>query len=419
MSANFRLAETVMLPSTTIVSYGESRRVELPAQDVDTVGPDAASFPPLANPASAVREAIAHPLEFPTLADATVPGDRVAVVIDPSVPAATSVAIGAIAALLDAGVEPACMTVVSTGAIDADSLRDGLSGVGAPEAQLEQHNPFDNDACAMVGVTKAGDALRINRTIAEADFILPVTAPATNVNGSGPASAFAGMFPAFADEQTQMRWRKSLRRGRRFAEQKAAADEAGWLLGACFAVQVVPAAGGGIAAVYAGEPRAVASSAGERGVAVWSQPTPDLADLVIATIRGDAKEQTWSHFGRALERALPVAAPGSAIAVCCELKTSPGAVVKRMIGALDYSDAERTISRNFSDDAPIALALCRALQQGPVYLQSQLADQLVEGLGMTPIGGDDELLRLVAQRGRCVVIEDAHRVELLSDHANA
>jgi len=58
------------------------------------------------------------------------------------------------------------------------------------------------------------------------------------------------------------------------------------------------------------------------------------------------------------------------------------------------------------------LALSRALQRGPVYLRSLIDEDVVQLLGMTPIADDGELARLASRRRRCVVIEDAHRVQL-------
>lgn len=404
-----------MAQLTTTISYGEAGATNITANCITTIGPDEARFPAVTDPASAVREAIAHPLDFPSLDNATVPGDRVAVVMDPVTPSPGSVMLGAIAALCDAGVEPDHVVVVSALASQADCLREVLAQSNFTEVQLELHDAEGDEACAMVAVTKSGEALRFNRAIAEADFILPVTTSRASQPDGKPRSPFESLYPVFADGAAQQGWRRSTPAARRNqVRQRLAevADEAGWLLGACFVVQLVPSAGGGIAGVYAGEPRVATQSALQRRAEVWSRPIPEPADLVIATIRGGSQEHSWSNLGRALEVAEYVAASEGAVVLCCDLVSAPGKLLRNLAGEVDLASVERLASSDYSDEGPVALALCRALQRGPVFLRSRLDDAMVERTGMTPITSDAELDRLASRRRRCVVIEDAHRVEL-------
>lgn len=415
-------AAIVMASCTATISYGQVGATKISADCITTVGPDEAKFPALTDPASAVREAIAHPLEFPSLDNATVPGDRVAIALDPLTPSAAGATMGALAALRDAGVESDQVTVVCAQPLPCEHFRDALAESHHGEVQLELHDPGDEEACAMVAVGKAGEALRMNRAIAEADFVLTIAAARAPLSEGAASSPFAGLYPTFADAKTQRRWRQSSPEGRREAARRkmaAAADEAGWLVGALFVVHLVPAGGGGIAGVYAGEPRVVARAAAQRRTEVWSRPVPDQADLVIATLRGDSYQQSWPNLGRALEVAEWVTAPEGAVVVCCDLADAPGKLLRRLAGERDLASAERLASRDASEEGPIAAALCRALQRGPVYLRSRLDDAVVEQLGMTPVASDAELDRLAARRGRCVVIEDAHRVELVTQLSSA
>ena len=63
--------------------------------------------------------ALAQPLEFPPLAQAAVPGDKVVLALDRGVPQAATIVARTIAALLSAGVTPQSITLVRAVA-DAD-----------------------------------------------------------------------------------------------------------------------------------------------------------------------------------------------------------------------------------------------------------------------------------------------------------
>src|SRR5262245_58958064 len=69
------------LPMSTQFTFGEAPACRVSLDDYTLLAPDAANYPPLDNPADAVREALAHPLSFPPLAAATAPGDHVAVAL--------------------------------------------------------------------------------------------------------------------------------------------------------------------------------------------------------------------------------------------------------------------------------------------------------------------------------------------------
>jgi hypothetical protein len=140
--------------------------------------------------------------------------------------------------------------------------------------------------------------------------------------------------------------------------------------------------------------------------------------LVIATVRGGRQEQTWRNLARAIELAGALASPDGAIAACCELSDAPNGLLRRLAASQAHSAVEE-ITPGGSEDALVASTLSSALQRGPVYLRSLLSDDVVEQLGMTPVANDGELARLALRRRRCVVIEDAHRVELQRDHSTA
>jgi hypothetical protein len=93
--------------------------------------------------------------------------------------------------------------------------------------------------------------------------------------------------------------------------------------------------------------------------------------------------------------------------------------VRRLANIDAHERLEPKLQRDSSADRRTALAVCRALQRGPVYLLSQLPAELVERLGLAPIASEAELARLVKSYQRPLVLEDAHRLLPVLTHPSA
>jgi nickel-dependent lactate racemase len=394
------------------LTYGNEQtcRADLPAGD--RLAAAGGGHAGLADPAAAVRQALREPRGFPPLDLATTPGDAVAIALADGVPEVESVVSGAVAALMSAGVEPAHVTIVAELAIAGrDRLEQRLAEIGAGEVRFQVHDPDDEASIAMVGVTSQGQPLRINRTIAEADFILPIALSESGEAG-GVRPKFAGLYPRFGSQETIVRMRphgagESAKQRRKRADE---IDDAGWKLGVGLVVGIVPASGGGVAEVLAGDPAIVAEAVSARVSELWQRPQVERGDLVIAAIVGDQREQTWSNLARALKAAEPVLADDGVVVVYSELAEPPPGPFELLFEAVDFDEVARELSQDAHADAQAAIVLARALERGPVYLRSQLSADVVESLGMAPIDSDEELSRLAAGRRRCVLIEQAQRL---------
>ena len=112
----------------------------------------------------------------------------------------------------------------------------------------------------------------------------------------------SSLFPTFSDTANVARYNtaKASLVPRRDRLRKEA-DEVVWLLGARFTIQVVPGAGTDVLHVLAGDMDAVLRTGGDtamyRGMELR---VPHKADLVVATIEGDAIQQTWGDVHRQL-----------------------------------------------------------------------------------------------------------------------
>jgi nickel-dependent lactate racemase len=339
-----------------------------------------------------------------------VPGDRLAIAVDEAVPSAVSVIRGAIDAATEAGVSTDAIAVVSSDAELAETLRAELNGPSGDAVQVVIHDPDDPNELCLVGQMRNGQWLRINRTIFDADVVLPVGC--TRVAVAAGSSVFDCVFPRFSDAETIGRLRTPSQResAERQAAARRQADEAGWLLGVPLAMQVVPGGNGSVAEVAAGEPQAVAEHAQQFCRRLWSFRVAQRASLVIATITGGRSEQRWDNVARALAAAERVAQDGGAVAICSDLDTPPSRSLARLIGNGDGAKVERRTANDDSADSETARRLARALERGPVYFLSQLAAETVEEMGLAPVADLDELARLAGRHESYIVLDDSQYV---------
>jgi hypothetical protein len=353
---------------------------------------------------------LAAPLDFPPLAAATVPGDRVAIALDDAVPCAAQVVRGAVEALQQAGIEPEAISIVTTDAQTGATCREACAESDVQLPQLVIHDPEDTDNLCLVGVTRRGEALLVNRTIFDADIVLPI-----GVARLDAAGAYDSLFPRFSNAESIGRHRMPLASSESAAERVHEAQEAGWLIGVPMVVQVVPGAGETAAHVVAGEPQAVARRCEALCRQRWALHSPRHVDLVIATITGGAPSQSWANVGRALVTAERVLTDDGAVAICTNLDAPPGESLGRLIGSTDLEKTERRIGHDQGADSWPAWHLARALQRGPVYLLSQLPTETVEDMGLAPVADIAELARLAGRHDSFVVVEDSQHAMITID----
>jgi nickel-dependent lactate racemase len=349
-----------------------------------------------------------EPLNYPSLADGTVPGDRLAIAVDETLPSLGSVVRGTIDAAIVAGIEAEAISVVSTGTAALDAVRAELTQGASEGIQFVRHDPDDETNLCFAGTILKGDRLLVNRTIFEADIVLPIGCARLSECSDG--GLFSSLFPRFSDAETIRRFRMpshfDTEKGQAAARRRI--EEAGWLLGVPLVIEVVPGGEGSVAAVVAGEPRAVAAHCEDLCRQRWAFTVPRRASLVIASVTGDTTEQSWDNIGRALATADGLVGAGGAVAICSDLDSQLGPSLGQLSGNSDWEEFERAAHRAHESDSRAAWQLARALQRGPVYLLSQLEDEVVEELGLAPIADFEQLTRLANHHESCIVLDDSH-----------
>ena len=246
--------------------------------------------------------------------------------------------------------------------------------------------------------------------LTDADVVLTIGC-LQNEAATGYFGIHTPLFPAFSDQTTQARFRRlDVLGGEGPAKRKlrSEVDQAAWLLGVNFTVQLVPAAGDRLLHVVAGQSDAVRRRGRQLYDDAWSWRVARRASLVVAAIEGGASQQTWENFGRALEAADALVEDGGAIAVCCDLAGRPR--------PRRADHRRRPLARGpaaLRNDRPAdtlpAAQLAQTLDHDKVYLLSRLDSGVVEDLDMIPMAGGDELARLARRHASCILVANASR----------
>lgn len=341
----------------------------------------------LADVAVAADRALAQPLDYPRLAEAVLPGDRIALALSDGVPQAATVVSRTIQTLVEAGVVTENIAIVTTRrqAGGEHDLIGGLPGDLRSSVEVVRHDPDHRESLSYLAASAAGDPIYVNRAIHDADVVITIGC-IRHEDALGYYGIHSTLFPAFSDTDSIKRFRapKANEPAER-ARLVKLTKEVGWLLGTQFTLQVVPGEGDRVLHLLAGETEAVFREGRKRFADAWVCDVNRPASLVIAAISGDATQQTWDAFARALNAASHAADENGAVAICCEISAGIGPALQRLAGADDTQKAIRTIGRQIPRDAPVAAELVRALDRGKVYLLSELENDLVEELGMVPI----------------------------------
>jgi nickel-dependent lactate racemase len=395
---------------SSILRFGVDRQVEfdLPPEtmvaDWSTVGLDA-----LDDPARATAAALRSPLDLPPVAQALTPDDHVVLAVDSETPQAPLVTAGAIHALREGGATPERIAVVLSHARNGSHEFESpfLADKALADVAVEIHDPDDTDGLCYLATTDEQHPVYLNRRIVEADFVLPI-GPLRLPSSFGYFGAWGGLFPAFADVATHKRYQSPLALRRAHSGSLAhEAQEAAWLLGVQFVVQVVPGPDDRVSEVFAGSSGAVLERGQRLCDRLWRRPLPRRAGLVVAAISGGPEQQTWENFGRALYAASQAVAEDGAIALCTQLSRAPGPALRRLSGLEDLSVKQHAVEKQATFDAQSAALLAELLEKKRIYLLSELDAETVEDLGVAHVECEDEIARLSRHHESCILLADA------------
>jgi hypothetical protein len=376
----------------------ESLEFEVPSEQVVSSWRGPAGIDP-AEVVRAVGDALENPRGFPPLRQIVVPGDRVTVALDPTVPESGLILEVLRAILEEAGVEPGGLTVLSP-AIPGGTLLPVSAGVG----QHLVHDPDDRAEIAYLASTKEGRRVYLNRLLTDADVVVPVGRLAYDpeVGVRGPWSV---LFPGLSDRQTLQALRDHAGAGtsaRELGRQEVRLNEAcevGWLLGVQLLVGIVPGARG-LLEVVAGRDAAVRERGTEAVEENWTLRVPSRAELVIAGVGGPGMGATLEDLAAALETASGLVQQGGKIVVLSRASGPIGPALQRLIAVDEPGEALAALrGREGDEDYPIARRIARASAWADLFVASALDPEVAEGLMLAPLERPEQARRLAASVG--------------------
>ena len=367
----------------------------------------------LDDPVAAVQAAVADPLGFPPLKSAIVPGDRIVIALGDGLPRKSELVAGIVQTLLRDIPEVASISVLLPDS--GSAMSDGLSDDVRARIDISAHDPEESEALSYLAASREGKPIYFNKKICDADFVVPVTTLRLEQT-LGYYGIHGGLFPSFSDSATRERFRapSAVDWAAHQRRRREEVDEAAWLLGIQFTIQVVPGPGESILQVLAGGNDKVTERGQAIGRSAWQHTAPGPAQLVIAAIEGGPEQQTWENFARALYVATQAVADGGAIVLCTQMRCRPGPSLMRLTSGADDFQMLREIRRDRSADALSATLIVEAKQRARVYLLSDLETDFVEDLGIGHVDGEEDLGRLSIQYDNCMLLGNAQHASVIT-----
>lgn len=393
------------------IGIGQAKAVELhPKSGVDVweFRPDRGR--PVGDVRVATSRAMRQPEDFPPISSALVTGDSVALAVDANVPEVAKVVAGILDALPLEKIDS--LTVVLSDETHSETrdvvqqtlLADTWKLASSNPIVVEVHNPDDQEQLGYLAANAAADPIYLNRNLLDADLVIPVIV-ARPSGALDPSSSDGGIFPSFADAETQRRLRTEALAAA--GEDDREASEAAWLLGIQFLVAVVPTAEGEVGMVVAGTPNGIRRVAEPRIESSWRRDSSRKASMVIACLDGDRQQQTWENVGRALHVARHLIRPGGTIVVTSALHESIGRSLLRLSGSDPSEKIESRIKRDKRREALVAALILQLRREGRILLLSDLPTEHVESLGIGAVEDAQQLLRLLEGHDSCAVVRGA------------
>jgi nickel-dependent lactate racemase len=389
------------------VAVGKSRW-SLPVRDADLIPLPAARPAPVRDARAAVVEALDHPVRFEAFRRALTPDDRIALVVDESLPRLPELIAGVLEYLAGAGIPPSAVTVISPpGSAQhwMNDLPDTMS-----DLQAEIHQPGDRKKLSYLAATREGHRIYLNRTLVDADQAIVLTG-----RGYDPLLGYSGavgsVYPGMADADSLRAVVPKL------SPQTAPdgswpihteADEVSWLLGSPFFVQVIEGSGDEIEGVVAG----FAESAAE-GVARlnerWKSAVAEPADTVVVALSGDPERHDFAALARAAATGARAVKPGGTVIVLSEADPELGPATDVLRRTDEPPEAVKLLFREKPADAPAAVQWAWAAGRAKLYLASEIRPTTVEEMFATPLTGPKDVQRLLESSGRVLIVPDAHK----------
>jgi nickel-dependent lactate racemase len=354
----------------------------------------------------AVHDALEMPSGFPALRKALTPDDHVVIVADDQLPRQEEMLSAIVEYLIQARIQPAAITILYLSMPDS---RATVKVPNHPEMRVEFHDPANRKKLSYLATMHQGRRLYLNRTAVDADQLIVLSARSYDAL-MGYSGTVGALFPALSDEETKQQLADRLSNDVPDEElwpTRREAEEAAWLLGAPFMVQVIEGAGDDIVHVLGG-----LSDTADQGQqllnARWRMTVDRPADVVVAGISGDPARHGFAELARALACATRVVKPRGRIVLLSQAQPALGPGGQLLRNADEPNVALRNLRRSKPADIASAFQWAWAAEQANIFLLSGLEPEVAEELFTTPLTDAGQVVPLL--HGVDVLfLDDAHK----------
>jgi len=370
---------------------------------------------PVPDLAEAVANALSHPIGFPGLAEASVPGDIVLFAIGKEVNDVEQVIRGVVHYAQQRNLTDRVFQFLlpaGTLAAEVESLKPLVAPLGEM-VEILVHQPHDQKANSFLTSTQENRAIILNRHLCDADVVVPIGV-ASRDGGFNTFGPFTSIYPTYSDIDSLKRWNSPLfvtrpqRRKRRTAE----IEEIRQLLGIAVNCLLLPARGGGYSQAIYGEAVPVQALARQQLAEHWQPTVPNLAGAVIALVTGGGLGQTWENAAKALANVEDLVRPSGAIILATEIRERPGLAMAQMAESLEFTDFESVMRKSRCEDAAIALQFAKTLSQCKIYFRSALSEDILDQLDLIPVESDEECRKICEHYQDVIIVHDAQNMSL-------
>ncbi len=377
------------LPKFTL-HYGHEQKFDCEIECENSIwqhlGPET-----VADPTSMIQTAINEPLEYPGIDQAVVPGDRVSIVVDPETPCWPEIVAALRQRLLSAGIESDSIRVALNREISEQDLPANLS----PETvgTVISYAEVMKGRSMYVASTAEGERIYLPEEIGEADFVISL-GPFGFHEQWGYHGTYSIIYPAFASEEEQEKFHAGSQqeltpetsRGTR-----QTIDEAGWLLGLQYTVQVIPSGAGKLGHIISGSNDAVYREAVNFLDQNWRIQNAKRVETVIISLPAEPGCNIWHAITRTCKAAQSLVQADGRVMLLTDLKELPRELIDPLTMCDDLSDAIRMLNSLSSPEALALHAIASLAQATKLYLLSELEPDLLENLYCIPLANPEEM----------------------------
>lgn len=340
---------------------------------------------------TAMAESMESPLDYPPVNQSLVAGDQVAIALQSDLPRPAEV----VRALLSQ-ISSLDFVIVCSSETAAH-----LEQLGEVNGKLMIHDPSDENTLAMLGIDDQAAPVYINRTLFDADVVIPVAAAPGTHEISGDC-----VYPYYSGLEDRNRFEERSPKSRE-GQARLANNQ----LGTFWGIQLVYGPGDRIHDVITGELGAAVYQAKQAMSQLWKVDVEPNADFVLATIESEPGYQGWDQFCSAVIAADQASVSGAPIVVCSEISQAPSRKIKSALTSQFENRSASKLNATLKKVADI-------VTERTVFLQSGLSQSATEELGLGYVASASDIQRFVDRHPSGILLRDAHRCNLRTTVSN-